>query len=32
MDGIVANVSAAGARVAYGDNVYCCGPVEGLVT
>jgi nucleoside-diphosphate-sugar epimerase len=32
MDGIVAGASAADARVVYGDNLYCYGPVEGPIT
>jgi nucleoside-diphosphate-sugar epimerase len=32
MDGLIAGASAAGARLVYGDNLYCYGPVDGPMT
>ncbi|SRR6266508_1578669 len=32
MDGIVAGAAVAGARLVYGDNLYCYGPVDGPIT
>ena len=32
MDGILAGAAAAGARLVYGDNLYCYGPVSGPLT
>jgi nucleoside-diphosphate-sugar epimerase len=32
MDGIIAGAAAAGARLVYGDNLYCYGPVSGPLT
>jgi nucleoside-diphosphate-sugar epimerase len=32
MDGIIAGAAAAGARLVYGDNLYCSGPVSGPLT
>jgi hypothetical protein len=32
MDGIIAGAAAAGARLVYGDNLYCYGPVSGPIT
>jgi nucleoside-diphosphate-sugar epimerase len=32
MDGIIVGAAAAGARLVYGDNLYCYGPVTGPLT
>lgn len=32
MDGIITGAAAAGARLVYGDNLYCYGPVTGPLT